>query len=649
MNEADKRALIEKILKAGQDIKSARIALAVFNNQASPEDARFFLRYLDSEDPAQRKMAQAIIAHFALPEALPLLMSEVNKIVGGLTFLPDAAYKEELFYKTIVEIFETIFAICRKNNLQNEDLLHLALEIFKKTTNQDLRFTLIKIIAFGQDYFDYFFNLYEKFSEKERRALYYSYAIIDHPARQQLFIRGLKDEKNYEFVVANLLNFKSGKELLADHLLKTNSENRLKALKQMEEADISGLEEVLIELLADENRYVADLSAELIKKNRALKFDPERFKQLVAGSALTNLVRNGLEILECYQFADFHEILFSALQNQPVARNKALILEKLIKRIKGKRTIDLAFSQQLCQTLLVYLEGFHPDREELIVAAARALLMIKYQNSQQLKTVKKTLLELEKELAAKNETKLKNNIVEALGKLNGLIAHYEESELQVKALKHIFELPQERIGAERLQKLKEELEQLNFLDEQAENQLHNFLIAAYESAENDWKKRAIAVELLQNYSSPQDLPFMQNIALSDQSLAVRVAAEKTVAVIREKYNLLPQIIGIFENSFYLKKLLLEYLANKDFRIVEIGEQAQLDSLLEGPLNILFIDENLLNKEIINFFQSHPEKNMVIICSEIAKIADLLACKNIQALSKPIKKDEIEEILSHGKQ
>jgi hypothetical protein len=233
MEEKEKKELIAKILNADNDPKISRVAVTVFINKATPQEAGYFLDFLHHHHPAVKKIARFIVGQKSIVEALKPLLQEFYNVVGTLNFMPDEEYKESHYYPNLIEILETIFNICRKKCIQDKDFYTKVVQIFKNTRNEDLRFTLIKLLGLMGGQFDYFLEIYDDMTEKERRALYYVYTIVEEPKRLQVYKKGLEDDRNFEYVISNMLSFEQGRLALGETLLSLGNLKKQTVLKKL--------------------------------------------------------------------------------------------------------------------------------------------------------------------------------------------------------------------------------------------------------------------------------------------------------------------------------------------------------------------------------------------------------------------------------
>lgn len=648
MKDAEKRVLIDRILKASADAKGSRIAASVFINHATAEDAAYFLQYLDSADPPQRKAARQIVGAFGLTEAIPVLQKELAGVIGSLTFLPEAEFREAQFYPNLVDIFETLFAIVRTNRAKNDELLALAEGVFPRTTNEDLRFTLLKLIAFLGDRFASLFALYPSLSDKEKRALYYVYSLIEAPDRGQLYQAGLADEKNFDFVVANMLKFPEGERLLMEALPDMGDSGRQVVLGKLLDQPVEGMEEALIDLIQGEgHKYTIDLATEVLKKSTSPQFPLTRFRSFLNEGASADLVRSAMEILAHFDPSGTPAVLVEAFAKQPHLRNRTLICERLVHLIKGERLLAEKMAGPLLNVLLPVFDHASGEYEEYLVAVCRLLSILVYPHSGALKNARKKVLEFFKGHEASLTPVVKNNIGELIGRFHTMLARLEESEERIQNILRLLEVDAGRIDADRLQKLRDQLRELPVIDPESAEKLRRFFFELHRSGGEDWKKRRIAFELLGDYGLPDDLPAIRRIAAGEASLGVRTAAAEAIKAIAGRFSLPPPRILVLETLPYVQKLLGDFLTARlyDFRLARTIEEAGLER--QEEFSHIFVSEAPWGEwnrpRWLVYARTHHATRLIRLVPPALE-GDEPPGSPILTLAKPFKAEDLEHFL-----
>ncbi len=648
MKDAEKRALIDRILKTGGDAKGSRVATSVFINHATAEDATFFLQYLDSNDPLQRRAARQIVGAFGLSEAIPVLQKELAGAIGTLTFLPEAEFREVQFYPNLIEIFESLFAIVRTRGEKDTELLALAEGVFPKTTNEDLRFTLLKLIAFLGDRFASLFALYPTLSEKEKRALYYVYSRVDDPGRLALFQAGLTDEKNFDFVVANMLRFPGGAHLLLTSLPSLSDSGQQVVLGKMLEQPVEAMEEALIDLIqVGGHKYTLDLATEVLKKSTLDRFPLDRFRTFLNEGVSADLVRCAMDIVEHFDRPGTPAALIEAFSRQTHLRNRTLICERLLRLIRGERLLAETMSAPLLGALLPVFDQVAGEYEEYLISVCRVLSALVYPNSNTLKATRKRVHDFFKQHEASLSPVMKNNLGELNGRLHAMLAHLEESEAQIQKILVLLEVEASRIDAERVQKLREQLHELPVIDAESAEKLRRFFFDLHRSAGDDWKKRSAALALLGDHGHPADLPAIREIAVGEASLGARTAAAGAIAAISARFSLPPARILILEALPYIQKLLADFFTARQFdvRLARTVEEAELGSA--ESCTLVFISETHWTEwgraRWLEYHHAHRATRLIRLVPQSLE-GDEAPDSPIQILKKPFKPEDLERFL-----
>lgn len=645
MDEKEKALLLQRILQVNTDTKSARIAAKTFISRGNQADAGKFIEYLDSSDPSIRKMARYILGQMGCSEALDPMLESLTQSLGGLTFLPDEEYKESHFFVNLIELLESIFGIIRTNQITDEGLRQKLLDVFKKTKHEDLRFSLIKVIAVLGDTSEYFLKLFPDLSHKEKRALYHVYSFIDSPHRMEFFSLGLEDVHNYEFVIPNMLEFPEGKQALIKFVPRMSEKMKVFFLTMLLEKDQTEFLDMLIDLLEDENRQVVQLATDNIK---AIDFNPfplERFLNKMKTGYSFEMMKAVVSIFNHFVQEKNEDHLLEAMVVQPLYNNKAIILDAILKVVKGKRNLDSEFSKIILKVLLDFFKVYSEDRIEFMQSVLKVIPGLSYSQSIQVRGVKKELLVFLKIHESQLSQTLLNNIQECIVRLNQLIARFEESEEKIKHIEVLFELEAQAIDAQRLEKLKLQLVELSEVTPEFSARFTQFLAKLLDSA-SDWKVRSAAAELSADYGKPDILDVLRNKQNQDPSLGVRVAAAKAVELIQARYEITTPWALVIEPLFYISKLISDGLSEHGLMVSSQKEWPESTIWDEHNYNMIWVTDQFLDEEHqdrFDFLKKSLEKQtkkVIIVTATPEKYAKLRVLPGFKFLKKPFTKEHL---------
>jgi len=649
MDEKEKNQLYHRILQNANDAKQARIAAKTLINRGNQEDAKKFIDYLDSSDPAIRKISRYILGQMGCRDALDPLLNQLKLSIGDLTFLPDEEFKESHFFSNIIEILESIYGIIRINNIRQENLRQKLLDVFKKTKHEDLRFSLIKLIAMLGESGDYFLSIFKELTHKERRALYHIYSFIESPQRMNIYTMGLKDEINQEFVIPNLLEFHQGRLMLVSSISQMTDKLKVSFLTALLESDGSEFLDLLVELLDDENRQVVQLAIDNIK---AIDFDPfpiERFFEKIKTGYSFEMVKAALSVFEHFVSDKIEEYFLESLIVQPLYNNKVIILDALLKSLKGKHNVDTEFSKRILKVLLEYFKGYSEDRLDFIVKVLKVIPGLSFSQSLQVRGIKKDLLIFLNNHENQLNQTLTNNIQECIARLNQLIGRFEESEEKIKHIEVLFDLETQVIDSQRLEKLKKQLSELSEVSTDFVSRFCLFLVKLLNEA-SDWKVRSISAELLAEYGSSEILPSLFQKQNQDQSLGVRVATAKAIDHIQKRFEIAPSIAMVIEPLFYVSKLINDVLDESGYKVDNYKEWPDSSVWNNVGYSMIWVSEMFFDEEhqerlefLKNLFEKRI-KRVVIITASPEKYAKYRVHSGIKLLKKPFTKEQLPRFL-----
>jgi len=651
MDNKEIKELIDKMLGVDSDPKGSRVATTVFLNKATKEEAKQLLTYLSHNNPAIKKIARNIVGQKGLTDALEPLIQEFYSVVGSLNFMPDEEYKESHYYPNLIEILETIFSICKAECPKADDFYIRLEQIFKKTKNEDLRFTLIKILGLMGDQIDYFLEIYNDLTEKEKRALYYIYTIIDDPKRLEIYRQGLEDEKNFDYVVSNMLNFEEGRTALGEALLNLGSYKKQTVLKKIQETKgkYPQFNEVLIKLLNDKNKFLVELAIENLKYSPPGSLALEPFTEMIESGYSPEGIQGALEIISHFVKKHPEDIYLKGLEQQPSHKNKNIIVEFIIEQLKGKMRPTEELTEKVVPKLLALFDNYSKDKEDLFISIFRIFPSLRYHSISKLKLIKKKMMVFKQEYEKRFSTTFKNNFSEFLVKINHLMSRFEEAEAKLKNVKILFEIDPTKIDNERMIKLKHQLEEIEHLDKDTQSKLIQFLKKMYEVSKIDWKIKATAIELLGDYATHKEIPFLGEIAENESSLAVKVNAQQALEKIEERHADAIQSVLIIEPLFYIQKKLNEFFKANAFRAYILKDIERFSDIIDKPFRFLVISDALLDdnftQQVYDYMDTNLDTILIIISATPENLVEYQDVPNVKFLKKPFNDDQLKEAIS----
>jgi len=641
--------LRERILAAGSDPKKARIAAAVFKNQARREQALFFLDFMSSGSPAQQKMALRILGHFGIFEALPLLAEKIKNIAGSLSFLAEAEHKEAAFISDLREFVEAAFVITTISGTKNERLIEVCEEILKKTSDPELRFLLIKIILFGKNNFPFFLDAWPDLTEQDRRAVYLIASTTKNPFTGKIFELGLEDWKNFEFVVAEMIKNTEGIELLKKKISSLDEKSKLLVLKKLADEKIYALEEELLSIIKKHSDPESvELAVEIIKNAEKEVFPLDFFEIILHESVLSEPIRLSLELINRFFRKEAVPILINAFEKQPLFKNKTLILSGIIKNIKTYSSPDPATSLKIRDLLLPYFDRYTKEKEDFIISAIRILPQLSFAKSTQAMELRRQLIEFTKYNESEISTKLKNNAHENIAKLNQAANRLEKIESKTKRLLLLFEIEPGKIESERISFLREELRELGEISEDFRDKMLCYLTTVITDKTADWRKRSAAVELLGEYGDKQTAGVLLNLIREEKSLGVKTTAQQSLNRLRQRSVLPEPVVLLFETLFYVTKLITDFCHENEIRCLSINDLTGFSRWPGKECIAVFLSDAFLDHpdlpKLSVFLENNRQTKLLLMTSNPEIQATTSGLPRFTTLIKPFKACDLAEML-----
>lgn len=650
MDAKEKKELIDKILGVDNDAKSARVAATVFINKALPEDAKFFIDYLDHHSPAVKKVVRHVLGQVGVVEACDSLVKEFDEVVGKMTFLPDAELKEQEFYLNLIDILETIFAIMRNGGCGSPEFIDRLDTVFKKTKNEDLRFAMIKLLGLGGGRLDYFLQIFDDLTEKERRGLYFVYTVVPDPKRLDVYRRGLSDERNFDYVVTNMLTFDEGRACLSEELLSLGNYNKQAVLKKLRDNKCPDFNDVLLKLLGDKNKFLVEMSIEILKNNITSEQELGPFIKMVESGYSPEGINGALEIIaHCSKKASPVDIYLSGLEKQPSNKNKNIILEFFIEQFKGNLKPTEELTEKVLPKLLVYFDSYGKDKEDLYLSIFKIIPSLRYPNSGLLRNIKHKIVAFKKEYESRLAGPFKNNMGEFLVKINQLVGRFDEAESKKKNVSILFDIDPIKIDHPRMMKLKDQLDNLD-MDDTMHQKLVDFLVAAFDNTRVDWRVRSEAVQLLGDYGGPAQIARLQEAGETESSLAIKVNAQKAAQKIEERCEAQIQNVLIVDPLPYVQKKLSELFKARAYKVFVLPNTESFARVAEAPFRFLAVSDALMENEsftqqVFDYLDENFETILIIITAKPDLLEQFEGIPNIRFLKKPFNDELLDEALA----
>ncbi len=649
MDEKEKKELIDKILSVEKDSKLARVSATVFINKATKEEGKFFLDYLSHHNSNLKKLARSIVSQLGVAEAFELLIQEFESVVASLTFYPDSELADSNYYANLIEIMETIFTVARVENLKNDKFLARIDDLFKRTKNEDIRFTLIKLIGLLGDKFDFFMLIFKDLSEKERRALYYVYSVVTHPKRMELYKKGLEDEKNLEYVVSSLLSFPEGRVMLSQEFLSFTNYHKQIVLKKLQDGKYPEFIDVLTRILSDKNKLLSEMAVEVLKNNLNNDEAIKPFITILETGYSGEGVSGALEIISHVVKRNQEDIYLQALEVQPSAKNKDIILEFFIEQLKGKIRVTEELGEKIIPKLIIHFDNYAKDKEDLYLSIFKLIPMLRYSNANMLRALRKKIIQFKKDFESRMPGPFKNNIGEFVVKLNQLASRFDESEAKVKNILLLFDFDPLKIEHARMMKLKDQLQEIESFEDQHKLRLMEFLVKLLDVPRIDWKVKSVAVELLGDYGRTNEIAKLMEVVDKESSLAVKVNAQKAIKKIEERHAAIMSYVLVLEPLPYIQKKLVEFFKAHAFKTVVINETEKFNEISQIPFKFLIISESLMindefTQKVFDFLDENFESTLVIVTANPDLLDPFRDIPNVKFLKKPFNDEQLNEII-----
>jgi len=253
-------------------------------------------------------------------------------------------------------------------------------------------------------------------TEKERRALYYVYTIVEEPKRLEIYKKGLEDHRNFEYVISNMLSFEQGRLALKEKLLSLGNIKKQTVLQKLlqTEGKYPEFNNVLIKLLSDENKFLAELAIENLKTSPSflLELDP-LIEEMETGHS-PQCIRGAMEIIAHFEKKNLENIYLKALEKQPSLMIKHVILEFFFKELKNHIRQTGELTEKVLPQLLVFFDDYSNEKEDLFISIFKIIPQLKFPSGAKIRAVKKKIITFKQQYEELLSNNSRNKLAEFL-------------------------------------------------------------------------------------------------------------------------------------------------------------------------------------------------------------------------------------------
>ncbi|MCP5104865.1 MAG: hypothetical protein GY950_15875, partial [bacterium] len=344
------------------------------------------------------------------------------------------------------------------------------------------------------------------------------------------------------------------------------------------------------------------------------------------------------------------DIYLQGLEKQPSHKNKTLILDFLIVKLKKDIKITEELTEKILPKMLVYFDNYTNEKEELFFSIFKIMTSLRFANSGVVKGVKKKLIGFKREYDTRLSTVFRNNFSEFMVKINQNIARFEEAEAKIKHITVLFDIDPLMIEHTRMMKLKEQLNELEFLDEDTHGKFVQFLAKLAGLEKLDWKVKTVALDLLGEYGGASEISVLMKVVETESSLAVKVNAQKALKKLEEQHAANMENVLLMIPLFYIQKMLSEFFTSKLFKVNLVTDTVKFQEILasDEKFKYVVISENVftpeLSQEAFDYLDENPSTTLIIVTANLEKMAAFQDLPGVKFLKKPFNNDALTQLI-----
>jgi hypothetical protein len=555
------------------------------------------------------------------------------------TLLKELENKEE---QNIKDSSLTIYLISRRANIKNPER---AKKIIEYTAKEDIpkKYLFLLIGAFGEEAEgEYLKNSLSSSPEEEKPFIIKGLILTKYKGCKEIIQStdlNLLKESIYEILENDDLT-----EYLLKKARNLGEDFIKKMLNIIKNGKPKNSKLIINEMIKDTNSPFFNDFIELAKKT-----DSDDTVKII--EELLNTKRK--EEIEKTLFSAYIEIKkeFSIKLILELFPKKSSIIQSFVLNEYFSKNKNISIDENLSYKIRdLWLKLFKiGENEDLKVAVLKSFKYLTFSKEEDYIFIKSELLSHYKKHEEMMPDRIKNNMGTVLKEIRKKADVIHIKKVVLKEIEKFIELYEKERKEEYIKAL---LDKLNNIDpsefeREYREQKEEFFLKLIENNKTNYNMLENNLKIIEKFGTKKSLAFLEKLKEETEFYGIKILLPKMIDIIRLREGLPQKISFIYENLFYLKKLIKEGLEKYGFKMKEIDKLGILNSL-EQRFHSVFIDlQNVLTAgsetELINLIESKKFDYYIIIYNKEEELEKFPLDRAVK-LEKPFNKEKVEKLI-----
>jgi hypothetical protein len=555
------------------------------------------------------------------------------------TLLKELENKEE---QNIKDSSLTIYLISRRANIKNPER---AKKIIEYTAKEDIpkKYLFLLIGAFGEEAEgEYLKNSLSSSPEEEKPFIIKGLILTKYKGCKEIIQStdlNLLKESIYEILENDDLT-----EYLLKKARNLGEDFIKKMLNIIKNGKPKNSKLIINEMIKDTNSPFFNDFIELAKKT-----DSDDTVKII--EELLNTKRK--EEIEKTLFSAYIEIKkeFSIKLILELFPKKSSIIQSFVLNEYFSKNKNISIDENLSYKIRdLWLKLFKiGENEDLKVAVLKSFKYLTFSKEEDYIFIKSELLSHYKKHEEMMPDRIKNNMGTVLKEIRKKADVIHIKKVVLKEIEKFIELYEKERKEEYIKALLDKLNNIDSSEFEREyrEQKEEFFLKLIENNKTNYNMLENNLKIIEKFGTKKSLAFLEKLKEETEFYGIKILLPKMIDIIRLREGLPQKISFIYENLFYLKKLIKEGLEKYGFKMKEIDKLGILNSL-EQRFHSVFIDlQNVLTAgsetELINLIESKKFDYYIIIYNKEEELEKFPLDRAVK-LEKPFNKEKVEKLI-----
>ncbi len=289
------------------------------------------------------------------------------------------------------------------------------------------------------------------------------------------------------------------------------------------------------------------------------------------------------------------------------------------------------------------------ENEDLKVSVLKSFRYLSFKKEEDYIFIKSELLKHYKKHEEMMPDRIKNNLGPVLKAIQKKADVIHIKKIALKEIDKYIELYDKEQNEKHIKSLLDKINNMepSEFEREYREQKEEYFLKLIETYKTNYNMLENTLKIIEKFGTKRALSTLEELKIETEFYGLKVLLPKIIDTIRLREGLPQKISFIYENLFYLKKLIKEGLQKYGFKTKELDRIDMLNNLNQR-FHSLFIDlQNVLNTlskiELMNLIKENKFDHYIIIYNKDDDLEEFTTLKTMK-LKKPFNKDKVEKII-----